>query len=88
MILVRLVQSENALGPSRVTLLGIVTPVRLLQPRNAAFPMLLSEAGSRTVPSPMHPQKPYEGIVEMPSPRVTVVRFVQSANTQEPHVVI
>ena len=44
-MLVRLLQSRNALSPILVTLLGIVMLVRLLQPMNALRPMLVTLSG-------------------------------------------
>jgi len=48
------VQSPNALLPIDVTLLGIVTFVRLLQPWNALPPMLFTLSGIVTLFSPKH----------------------------------
>jgi hypothetical protein len=57
-MLVRLVQPENAPSPMLVTLSGITTLVRLVQPENAPSPMLVTridqEAGGRG--NSPHPQ--------------------------------
>ena len=49
-ILVRLLQPENALPPMEVTLLGIVTLVRLLQSENALSPMEVTPSGHSYAP--------------------------------------
>ena len=65
---------------------GIVTLVRLLQPLNALFPMLVTVAGIVTLVSEAKPSSKRSGI-SVSFPRSTLVRPVQPLNALLPMLV-
>ena len=86
--LVRLVQEEKAPSPMLVTLSGMVTPVRLLQPENAYAGITSVHPNSMLLPLPIGPalvrllqfQKERSPMLITLSGMVTLVRPLQPEN--------
>ena len=86
-ILVRLLQSSNALSPMLVTPSGRVTLVRLLQPRNDSSPMLVTPSGRVMLIRMLQYSNASFPMLVTPSSRVTLVRLLQYLNASFPMLV-